>query len=313
MIALLKSIVRRLIFRGLKPQKFYAVRLADSAVREQAFLVGGKEDLDITGRHCIVCHAPFFMAVFIQGKEADWLKNGKFSVQIRDWKQIVSEVRVSLDRTSKVGDAFVAIFEISKARCFQIGPLYQYFLMKRYFLYKKKDTLLQGKTYGALYSFPRKVIAVCYREEDYYNLFPMDFQCYVASADIYILGLRTTNITLQKMIRSGRVVIADTSSVDPDTIYFLGRNHSANPPAVTDLPFEVITSERFGFPVPAFSSSYREVQLIENFPLGTHMFMIGKVTNTVQLRASGASLHHIHFFQFATSDYRRIHSNEPAS
>lgn len=283
-------LVSKILFKNKPRTKFIPVRLSPAEVEEKVFL-GGK---DITWQHCIVCHDPFFMAV--------WSNEGlpsEGTVQIKKDQKLRAEVEVKRKQT--VGD--ISVYEILKSRCYQLPYWHQYILQKRYFLYKKKDTFLQGMIYAAMYSFPRRVITVSYKDESYFNIFPMDFQCFVESAGVLILGLRTTNTTLKKILASGKVVVSDTTSVDIKTIYDLGRNHSSAPPAVDQLPFGVIKSESFGFYVPEFSASYMEVEIVNHVELGTHTMMVGRMVTSKKLREDRTFIHHVHFFEGTIMDF----------
>ncbi len=98
-----------------------------------------------------------------------------------------------------------------------------------YFLRSKKNTYHHRKVISALYSYPRRIIIVSYKDDNYYNIFPMDIQGYIAEEKLYILGLRTTNVTLNKILEGKKVVVCDTDTVDINTVYDLGKHSSAAP------------------------------------------------------------------------------------
>ena len=134
----------------------------------------------------------------------------------------------------------------------------------------------------------------------------MDLSGYIAESGIFILGLRTTNIALEKILTVKKVVISDTDNADINVIYSLGKHHSTAPPKLDDLPFDTLDSELFKFPVPDFSASYKEIEIIKSQELGSHMLLIGKVLNHKQIRNKSSSLHHIHYFQFCNSNYQEL-------
>jgi len=119
---------------------------------------------------------------------------------------------------------------------------------------------------------------------------------------LYILGLRTTNLTLGKILSTKRLVISDTNKADIKTIYALGKHGSSAPPPLESLPFTVSKSEIFGFPVPDFSSSYKEVEIIQHRELGYHMLMLGKIVNAKETLSEPLLLYHVHILEFLNSD-----------
>jgi flavin reductase (DIM6/NTAB) family NADH-FMN oxidoreductase RutF len=303
MRSLIKAIVRKFLFSNHTPRTFVPSKLSVHDIAESVFLVTERSETDITWEHCIVCHEPFQIALCTTPVSQDVLHFSSARVEIRRNNAVSAEVTVQLKSKFEVPGNLVLVCEIKKARCHQLGYWQQYILLKRYFLNKKRDTFLQGMIYGVLYSFPRKVVVASYKDDAYFNIFPMDFQCWVEKANLIILGLRTTNTTLRRILASGMVVISDTSSTDLKTIYDLGRNHSSSPPSIDQLPFGVSHSEQFGFYVPDFSASYREFKIVKSFELGSHTMMIGSQVNAKAINENNSFIHHVHFFEFVASGY----------
>jgi len=295
---LIKAFVSKLLFRNRSQKTFIPIRVSRGDITERVFLVSHGTRTEVTWEHCVVCHSPFCVAIWTNESRA-----GSAAIEIINNGKTAVEIELSLKHEVSLNGNFVSVFEITKAKCFQIPYWHQYVLLKRYFLRKKKDTFSEGMKYGATYSFPRRVIMVSYKDDSYFNIFPMDFQCFVEKGNVIILGLRTTNTTLKKILLSRKVVVSDSSSVDMKTVYDLGRNHSVAPPSLDQLPFTTITSEKFGFYVPEFSSSYKEFEIVNSVELGTHTLMIGNLVTSKNLRDDTSFIHHIHFFQFVVSKY----------
>jgi flavin reductase (DIM6/NTAB) family NADH-FMN oxidoreductase RutF len=170
----------------------------------------------------------------------------------------------------------------------------------------KKNTLYSRKVISALYAYPRSIIIVSYRDENYCNIFPMDIHGYIAEEDMYILGLRTTNVALNKILETKKVVICDTDTVDINTVYTLGKHASASPTPISELPFGITGSELFGFPVPDFTGSYKEIEVVQHRKMGYHMLMVGKVVNSKSIKPKTSSFYHVGFLQFETGTYKSI-------
>ena len=150
------------------------------------------------------------------------------------------------------------------------------------------------------------MIITSFSDHEYYNMFPMDFQGHYPEPGIQLLGLKTSNITVNRIIDSRRVVVSSTDQIDSKTVYALGAHHSKEPPPINNLPFETCESEIFNFPVPGFSSSYRELEIVGHHILGSHCMLVGHVINAKQRINSHSSFYQIHRFEYPGSGYRDI-------
>lgn len=296
------TILRHLVSRHC-PKQFVSVRIPINAFNEKVVLRQHSDEIDISNRHCIVCQTPMHVAVFLEKGQLDRRNSASFEVSVMEGGRVDTSTQLELINEIKVEGTSIYLFRTVAGRCFQSNSLAQNFLLRR-FDNPHKHTFPDRKIQAALYSYPRNIIIVSFRDQEYYNIFPMDFQCYHADSDIHIFGLRTTNITLNKILEERKVVVCDPSATDIKTLYFLGSHNSKVPPKLEDLPFGTMESERFKFPVPAFAKSYKEIEIFTNQLLGSHMFFAGKVVNKQQLGEKTSSLCHLHFFQFLNSDYR---------
>ncbi|AYB31163.1 flavin reductase family protein [Chryseolinea soli] len=294
MKALLKSIAKRVLFGNRVAKSFPAVRIPIGKVEEKVFLSWPDGRLDISERHCIVCHAPFCLSVWLTPEEWRRVETNVPTISVTTGEKIHAELITAVVKKIDVANGFLVVVKAEKAFCHQKSAWFQYFI-RRYF--KNKNSAEEDKFYAAAYSYPRRVIAVSFRDESYYNIFPMDFQCHIPQSGLYVLGLRTTNITLQKIIQSEKIVIGDTDGAELSVIYALGNNHSSQPPSIEQLPFTVSASEAFHFPVPDFSASYKEIRLIGHYNLGTHTMLVGEIVNAREVREKQSYLYHISFLQ----------------
>ncbi|MBS1529909.1 MAG: hypothetical protein JSU01_06355, partial [Bacteroidetes bacterium] len=216
-----------------------------------------------------------------------------------------AKISVSLIERLPTEKGELLLYKVDKVNNYQLNPLHRQVLL-RYFLRSKKNTYHHRKVISALYSYPRNIIIVSYKDDEYYNIFPMDIHSYIAEEKIYLLGLRTTNVTLNKILEAKKVVVCDTDTVSIETVYMLGKHPSADPTKIKDLPFGVTESERFGFYVPDFVGSYKEIEIMTNRKMGYHMLMVGKVVNEKKIKPDSSSLYHVGFLQFQQSGYQNI-------
>jgi len=300
MKSLLKSLAKRILFGNHEAKIFPAVRIATGKIDEKVFLATPGHKLDVTARHCIVCHAPFCMAFWLTADEWAKTRADVVEISVATGERTDAKLITSFLTTINVSNGLLVIVKAEAATCYQKNQLYQGFT-RRYF--KNKNSPLEDTFYAAAYSYPRRVIAVSFRDDAYYNIFPMDFQCHIPQSDLYVLGLRTTNITLKKIIQSEKVVIGDTEGAALNVIYALGNNHSAQPPSLDQLPFTTSRSEVFQFHVPDFCASYKEVRLVGHHNLGTHTLLTGEIVNAHEGREGGSNLYHISFLQSLRTHY----------
>ena len=197
------------------------------------------------------------------------------------------------------------LYRVVQSKCFIANPIYR-FITLAWFLKNKTSTYRERKFIAAFYTYPRKVILVSYRENGYYNIFPMDIQGHMKESGLYLLGLRHTNFTLEKILDTKKLVIADTENADINTIYSLGRHLSKSPPSLEELSFGTKESSLLRFPIPDFSGSYKEVEITRNIDMGYHMLLIGKIVYEEKAGDHSSSLYHIHFFEFKNSGYKSI-------
>jgi len=300
MKALIKRLAGKLLFNVKKATGFPAVRIDEGKVQEMFVLKRGDHRIDVSLRHQVICHNPPCLSVWISVEEALAFGEGTLEACVFSGAHLLAEMTVQPVHQVMDDDHRLVVLQVMQARNFQIGAWHQE-LIRWYF--RNKNSVFEDKFYAAAYSYPRKVIAVSYQEEGHYNIFPMDFQCCLDDRRLYVLGLRTTNITLNKMIASKRVVIGDTDTAALETIYALGSHHGSNPPPLYRLSFKTQPSERFGFPVPDFSASYLEVELVSHYQLGSHTMLVGKIVHMVERRKRTSSIYHVHYFQSLRSHY----------
>jgi len=299
------GLIQKLFFRNAKITTFGITRLSPQQVEEQVFFKQGKRIIEITKHHGMICLDPFCVAVWLSKDEMKQVDVKSGTMQFMGNGKLNATIEVSLIEKISTDNGELLLYKVGRVKNYQEGILHRQLLF-RYFLRSKKNTYHHRKVISALYSYPRNIIIVSYRDDEYYNIFPMDIHSYIAEEGIYLLGLRTTNVTLDKILKAKKVVVCDTDTVGIDTVYALGKHPSADPTKVSDMPFKVSESEQFGFFVPDFTGSYKEIEITANRKMGYHMLMIGKVVNEKKLKPESSSLYHVGFLQFRQSGYQNI-------
>jgi hypothetical protein len=60
----------------------------------------------------------------------------------------------------------------------------------------------------------------------------------------------------------------------------------------------LIESESFGFPIPAWANSYKEIQIVKTMNLGSHMLLWGEEIHERKLTEPTGHLFHVHFLHY---------------
>ena len=297
--------IRKLIYKYQKTTTFFITRLYPGEVEEKVLLKTTGSEIDITETHSMICLDPFCLSIWLPLDQAKSIETQTATVQFTKGEKRNAAICVSLIDTIDTPKGFLLLYKIERVKNYQLTFLPRVLLFG-YFLRSTTSTYFSRKVISALYSYPRKIIIVSYADGDYYNIFPMDIQGYIEKEDLYILGLRTTNLTLNKILEAKKVVICDTHTIDINTVYNLGKHSSRAPTPIKELAFSTTRSKVFGFPVPDFSGSYKEVEIIGNRTMGYHMLLIGKVINYQKIEENPSSLYHVGFLQFQNSNYKSI-------
>ncbi|MDP9079247.1 MAG: hypothetical protein M3O71_17600 [Bacteroidota bacterium] len=297
--------INKLFFNNKKIRTFYITRLQPDEVEEKVFLKNGEYRADITATNSMICLDPFCMSAWLTTEQAALTSNQEAEIHFGKgiWHNAV--IYVSLIEKIPTDHGVLFLFKVEKVNNHQLSALHRLVLFA-YFLRSKANTYNSRKVISAMYSYPRSIIIVSYKDDNYCNIFPMDIHGYIEQEDMYILGLRTTNVTLNKILEAKKVVVCDTSDVDINTVYDLGKHSSKSPTSPDQLPFKTTESELFKFPIPEFIGSYKEIEIIVNRKMGYHMLLIGKVVNKKKLKENPSSLYHIGFLQFQKGNYESI-------
>lgn len=299
------SFLNKLFFNDQKISTFCITRLHPNQIEEKVYLKNGYSQADITATNAMICLDPFCMAAWLPTEQANLTSNQNAQIHFMKGNRLNALIDVSLIEKIATEHGFLFLFKVENVKNYQMTALHRLVLFAR-FLRSKKNTYQSRMVISAMYSYPRNIIIVSYKDDEYCNIFPMDIHGYIEEEGMYILGLRTTNVTLDKILAAKKVVVCDTNDAEINVVYDLGKHSSKSPTAQDQLPFKTTDSELFKFPVPDFVGEYKEIEIIANRKMGYHMLMVGKVLNRKRLKENPSSLYHVGFLQFQNSDYQRI-------
>lgn len=190
------------------------------------------------------------------------------------------------------------LFKVSSSAIHHIDGIRARLLYRKF--YKKPGVDFERlKAVAAAYTYPRRVRIISFQLEGNYNyIFPMDLLADIKTSGRYLLGMRHSNQVLKNIMESRKIVVAEAPAPYKPIIYQLGRNHSVAPPPLDQLPFGTIRTREFGFHVPEWVESYKEINIDKTIDLGSHMLLCGQWKEDVQLKPATPRLHHIHFLHF---------------
>ena len=292
----MKAFFRKILFGDIPVREYSTITVND--IREKVFLLAGKARIDISSRHWLLCLQPVVFAVWVtDAEEINAVEQSEAcKIHFNDNDRTVAIVQLSVTGSIKEKEGILYLLTLQKSRISHIGFIKTWLLFNRY--YKKPNQPFDKlKAFASAYSYPRKVRIVSFRSADHFNIFPMDLVGDIAGSNRFVFGLRHTNVTLAHLISTKKVVISEVPFTYKDIIYKLGKHHS-QPLSANSLPFATIHSRSFGFPVPVWANSYKEISIIKTIDLGSHMLLWGEVIAEEKLTESAGHLFHIHFLHY---------------
>jgi hypothetical protein len=295
---------------------------AEDSLREKVYLQAGREMIDVSGNQWLLGLDPRVVGIWTMG--ADLGPGPAYKLYIRDSApEGVKDVDgllgvdgvmrnalavLTLEYTDRIleNNGTLHLFRVLSSEIHHIDGLRARLLYQKF--YKKPGVTFERlKAVAAAYTYPRRVRIISFRFDDDKNyIFPMDLLADIRSAGRYLLGMRHSNQVLKQIMEVKRIVVAEAPAGHKQQIYQLGRNHSAAPPPVDQLPFGVVSTKHWGFVLPDWVESYKEVRIGKTRDLGSHMLLCGEWTEEVVLKPATPRLHHIHFLYFLHQKQGRL-------
>jgi hypothetical protein len=303
----MKELYRKIIF-GDADIKEYSTITIDGGIREKVYLQWGDPapPVDISLDHWLLCLDPVVFGVWLDKARQIPDQAALCMMYFRDEacppgadpaNDCLAALQLDLvDRIEEAGGSLF-LFRLTTSRIHHISAIRTRLIYSKY--YKKPGlTFSKLRSFVAAYSYPRRVRLISFREEGYYNIFPMDLLGDIAQAGRYVFGLRHTNTALARIIGAKKIVVSELPFECKDTIYRLGSHHSSSPPPIEELPFAVSPSHLFGFWIPDFVESYKEIKILRTINLGSHMLMWGEPVGETRIKPDTPHLYHIHYLLY---------------
>ena len=303
----MKKLLIKILLGDIEVTEYSTITINDE-IKERVFLEIADYAIDISKTHWLLCLAPIVFGVWIKKSDHKIRINEKAGCKIYFTVLTNADFRIakkkavaviSLDYFDKVEDdnGTLYLLKLKDSKIYHVNFFKTFLLFNKYYK-KPKFSFEKYKALIAAYSFPRKVRIISFKQDDYFNIFPMDLLGEIPQSGKYIFGLRHTNVALAKIIETKKIVVSEVSHIYKNTIYELGKHHSGAPPSLDALPFKIKPTENFGFSIPEWADSYKEIEILKTKNLGSHMMLWGEIVNDKIFKQPSDNLYHIHFLLY---------------
>jgi flavin reductase (DIM6/NTAB) family NADH-FMN oxidoreductase RutF len=296
----MKKFLRNILF-GQIPVKEYATITVEDRIHERVYLETGGIRKDISGTHWLLCLNPVVFGIWFANEDVSISfaeKSGCLLDFMDSESNGTSIASLRLEFLNKIAeqDGTLVLLKLSRARIHHLHFIRISLLYYKYYR-KPEQNLKILKSFAAAYSYPRRVRLISFREGEEFNIFPMDLVGDIPFSTRYVFGLRHSNVTLSRIVETKKMAVSEVSYEFSNVIYELGKHHR-EPLSKSDLVFDLVQSEKFHFPIPAWADSYKEIRITSTMNLGSHMLLWGEEVNEKILSPEHQHLYHIHFLHY---------------
>jgi hypothetical protein len=296
----MKKFIRKYLVGDIPVSEYSTVTVRNEII-EKVYLETNKIKKDISNTHWLLCLNPAVFGVWFRKDENSTApdKDSLSKMYFKDSETDsigVAVLELTLFDKIEEEDGTLILLKLGNVSINHLNRLKTWALYHRYYKKPEQD-FYKLKSYSAAYSYPRKVRLISFKEDDWFNIFPMDLVGDIPMSKRYVFGLRHTNITLARIIETKKMVVSEIPYQFKDLIYQLGKHHR-EPLSETKLSFEIIQSDIYKFPVPIWAVSYKEIKIVKTLNLGSHMLLWGEEINVRNLSSQSGHLFHIHFLHY---------------
>ncbi|MDB5158089.1 MAG: hypothetical protein JWR50_2796 [Mucilaginibacter sp.] len=296
----MSELFRKIVFGDADIREYATVTIKDN-IQEQVLLEFNGIRIDVSKNQWLLCLDPIVFGVWLtkenEAIETDEKSEFKLHFLTAGRSSDIAAVTLTYFDSIQESDGTLLLLKLNESKIYHLDALRTRLLFNKYYK-KPKLSFFQLKGFAAAYSYPRKVRVISFKQDDYYNIFPMDLLGTPQTGKRYVLGLRHTNSALAKIITTKKLVISEVSYKYKDVIYQLGSHHVDGPPPVEKLPFKIIASKSFGFYIPEWVDGYKEINIVKTVNLGSHMLLWGEIANECHLKPETSNLYHIHYLLY---------------
>jgi hypothetical protein len=296
----MKKFLRNILFGNIPVTEYSTITVPDG-INEKVSLEAGNKTIDISAVHWLLCLDPVVFGIWLIRKDdiISFSKKSEYRMHFKASEKEtdpVASLRLDFFNQLEEPDGTLILLRLREASIHHIHFIRNRLIFYRYYKKPEQD-FLKLKSFSAAYSYPRRVRLISYRDGSWFNIFPMDLVGDIPESPRYVFGLRHTNTTLARIIEAKKLVVSEVPYEYKDIIYRLGKQHRQQL-AGTVLPFDLIHTEFFDFPVPEWVNSYKEIRVTDTMNLGSHMLLWGEEVNEKILNKPSGHLFHIHFLHY---------------
>lgn len=296
----MKNLLNHLLTGGL-PVTEYSTITVPVDICEKVVLELDHQTIDISSQQWLLCLDPLVFGIWLSKEKMVSIPREQTHYRIRfidtgSHNRTTADLKLDFFGALKEPEGTLVLLKLKDVWVHHIHFIKSRVLFYRHYQ-KPAHSYKKLKSFAAAYSYPRKVRLISFGNEAGHNIFPMDLVGEIPSVNRYVFGLRHTNTSLKDIVASGKIVACEVPYQYKSVIYQLGKHHQHSM-TESALPFEVIRSAGFGFPVPAWSNSYKELKIIQTKNLGSHLLLWAEVLHEETLSIPGGHLFHIHFLHY---------------
>lgn len=309
----MKNIARKILFSHTTIKEYQSVTI-NGTIQEKVYLKTENFFIDISETNYLLCLEPMIFGIWLSKEEGVVTLQEEsqfrmhFTDSICDNKSLKknSTAILTLDFFNKIEDecGTLLLLKLKRSRLHHISLFKILFLFFGYYR-KPGVSFNKFKSYVSAFSYPRRVRLISFTQNDYYNIFPMDLLGEIKNCNRYVFGLRHSNAALAKIMETKKIVVSEVSHTYKNTIYHLGKYHKENPSSFDSLSFKTTHTSNFGFYIPEWVQSYKEIKILETMNLGSQMLLWGEVVNEKTLNRFESNLYHIHFLLYLHQQKKR--------
>lgn len=290
----MKKLLNILLFGNTFFKEYPTLSINEKEIKETVlFEVDGKQT-DVSRYHWLLSLEPMIFGIWFEDIPR-FAKKSPCKLYFKSGEnKTIAQVELSPTESITDEKGSLSLFEVAKSELFHVSP-FKVKLIYEWYYKKSNRSFNQFKNLAAAFSYPRKVRLVSFKKDDYFNIFPMDLVGRIPNTNRFVFGLRHSNTTLDKITKEKKLVAVEFPSYLKEAIYQLARHHSGNPPDVATLPFSVIETKIYQFPIPDATLHYHEIEILKTLNLGSHRLLFGQSINSVALNENAENLYHIHF------------------
>jgi flavin reductase (DIM6/NTAB) family NADH-FMN oxidoreductase RutF len=295
----MNNMLKRLLFGDGAIGEYKTITINDE-IKESVYLKINNETVNVSQNQWLLCLYPAVFGVWLPKEDhiiTEYEKT-KYKMYFKGTggNNVAALTLNFFDRIDE-NTGSLLLLKLNQSKIYHLSTIKTWLLYLKY--YKKPQfTFNILKAFVSAYSYPRKVRVISYRQNDYYNIFPMDLLGDISQVNRFVFGLRHTNASLPLIMETKKLVVSEVDFEHKEVIYRLGSHHSAVPPPIDQLPFKVTNSEKFNFYIPQWANSYKEVSVLKTINLGSHRLLWGKVENECILKPPAGNLFHIHYLLY---------------